>query len=70
MEQEPAWDVVKAVGPDVLWSSLKAGSATGTVGLALGGVAGLFRSITPTLFAVASGVQCFTLGTTFWGVYI
>lgn len=69
MEEEPLRDVIKAVGPDLLLSSVKAGTATGVFGIGLGGVAGLFRSTTPMLFAAASGIQCSTLGTSFWGVY-
>ena len=42
---------------------------TGVCGLGLGSVAGLFRSTTPILFAAASSIQCFTLGTSFWGNY-
>ena len=34
----------------------------------VGGFAGIIRSSTPTLFALASGIQWFTLGTTFWGL--
>jgi hypothetical protein len=33
----------------------------------VGGFAGVIRSNTPTLFALASGIQWFTLGTAFWG---
>ena len=36
-------------------------------GLVVGGFAGVIRSSTPLLFALASGIQWFTLGTTFWG---
>jgi hypothetical protein len=38
-------------------------------GLVVGGFGGVIRSSTPTLFALASGIQWFTLGTTFWGSY-
>jgi hypothetical protein len=39
----------------------------GVSGLLVGGVTGVLRSATPTLFALASGIQWFTLGSTFWG---
>ena len=32
----------------------------------VGGAAGIVRSSTPVLFAAASGIQCFVLGSTFW----
>ena len=37
---------------------------TGTTGLLFGAVSGVLRSTTPTLFALASGIQWFTLGST------
>jgi hypothetical protein len=40
----------------------------GMSGMLVGGFAGVIRSSTPTLFALASGIQWFTLGTTFWGL--
>jgi hypothetical protein len=36
-------------------------------GILVGAFAGVIRSSTPILFALASGIQWFTLGTTFWG---
>lgn len=39
----------------------------GTAGLIVGGAAGVVRSSPPALFAAASGLQCFALGTTYWG---
>lgn len=33
----------------------------------MGGTAGLTRSSTPGLFATASGIQTFALGSTYWG---
>jgi hypothetical protein len=42
----------------------------GMSGLLFGGVAGILKSSTPTLFAIASGIQWFTLGSTYWGQYI
>lgn len=35
----------------------------------VGGFAGLARSSTPVLFALASGIQWFTLTSTFYGEY-
>lgn len=35
--------------------------------MTIGAFAGVIRSSTPALFALASGVQWFTLGGTFWG---
>lgn len=40
----------------------------GASGLLVGGISGLIRSSTPGLFAVASGIQWFALGSTFWGI--
>lgn len=40
---------------------------TGTTGFLLGGTAGIVKSTTPFLFASASGLQSFALGTVFWG---
>jgi len=40
---------------------------TGMSGMTIGAFAGVIRSTTPTLFALASGIQWFALGTTFWG---
>lgn len=49
-----------------LWSR-NTKSLSGCSGLAVGGIVGLARMPTPGLFAVASGFQCFALGSTFWG---
>ncbi|KAF2225890.1 hypothetical protein BDZ85DRAFT_192682, partial [Elsinoe ampelina] len=35
-------------------------------GFTVGSVAGLFRNASPGLFGLASGIQCFGAGTTFW----
>ncbi|KAI4265173.1 MAG: hypothetical protein L6R38_009606 [Xanthoria sp. 2 TBL-2021] len=53
-------------GEPVLISSLKAGALSGASGLVIGGVAGIVRSSTPGLFAIASGLQCAALGTTYY----
>lgn len=39
-------------------------------GLLVGGFAGVIRSNTPFLFALASGIQWSVLGGTFWGLSI
>jgi hypothetical protein len=52
-----------------LYSNRADAASTGTSGLLVGGTAGVLRSTTPTLFALASAVQWFTLGSTFWGKY-
>lgn len=41
--------------------------SAGASGLVIGGVAGIVRSSTPGLFAIASGLQCAALGTTYYG---
>ncbi|OBT46673.1 hypothetical protein VE00_02568 [Pseudogymnoascus sp. WSF 3629] len=51
---------------DVVSPALQVGSLTGVSGLLFGAVGGVLRSTTPTLFALASGLQWFTLGSTFW----
>jgi hypothetical protein len=38
-------------------------------GVLFGGVAGILRSSSPTIFAIVSGIQWFTLGSTYWGTY-
>ncbi|KAL8748767.1 MAG: hypothetical protein Q9199_008071 [Rusavskia elegans] len=53
-------------GEPVLIPSLKAGALSGASGLVIGGVAGIVRSSTPGLFAIASGLQCAALGTTYY----
>lgn len=42
----------------------------GTFGLLSGGAAGILRSTPPLLFSIAAGVQCFSLGTSFWCKWI
>ena len=39
---------------------------TGATGFIVGGTAGIIRSATPLLFATASSIQTFTVGSTFW----
>lgn len=39
----------------------------GSSGLLIGGIGGIFRSPTPGLFAIASGLQCAALGTAYYG---
>ncbi|OBT83948.1 hypothetical protein VE02_06840 [Pseudogymnoascus sp. 03VT05] len=57
----PPLDFMEVVSP-----ALQVGSLTGVSGLLFGAVSGVLRSTTPTLFALASGLQWFTLGSTFW----
>ncbi|KAL8663537.1 MAG: hypothetical protein Q9168_008077 [Polycauliona sp. 1 TL-2023] len=58
------WKKLFPVDP-VLIPSLKAGALSGASGLLIGGVTGIVRSSTPGLFAIASGLQCAALGTTY-----
>lgn len=51
---------------DVLSAALQVGAFAGGAGLVVGGVSGVVRSTTPVLFAAASGIQWFALGSTFW----
>ncbi|KAL8842194.1 MAG: hypothetical protein Q9205_007095 [Flavoplaca limonia] len=59
------WKKLYPVEP-ILIPSLKAGALSGASGLVVGGVAGTIRSSTPGLFAIASGLQCAALGTTYY----
>ncbi|OLN85703.1 hypothetical protein CCHL11_08294 [Colletotrichum chlorophyti] len=45
---------------------LKVGALTGTIGVFSGVAAGIIRDSTPALFAVASGIQWFALGSSYW----
>ncbi|KAH8801563.1 hypothetical protein F5884DRAFT_685119 [Xylogone sp. PMI_703] len=54
--------------PQILWSALQVGTLSGMSGVLVGSFAGVLRSKTPVLFALASGVQWFALGSTFTGV--
>ncbi|KAH0538412.1 hypothetical protein FGG08_005012 [Glutinoglossum americanum] len=49
-----------------IWPALQVGALTGTSGVIVGGVSGLIRSSSPALFAAASGIQWFALGSAFW----
>ncbi|KAE9372353.1 hypothetical protein N431DRAFT_439465 [Stipitochalara longipes BDJ] len=51
---------------EIIWPALQVGGLSGMSGMLVGGFAGVIRSTTPTLFALASGIQWFTLGSTFW----
>ncbi len=44
------------------WTYLRIGAS----GLVAGGAAGILISKHPALFAIAAGIQCFGLGTSFW----
>ncbi|KAK4546432.1 hypothetical protein LTR36_002109 [Oleoguttula mirabilis] len=50
----------------VIESSVKVGAACGCAGFLFGGTSGILKATTPLLFATASGIQTFALGTTFW----
>jgi len=51
---------------EIIWPALQVGGLSGMSGILVGAFAGVIRSNTPILFALASGIQWFTLGTTFW----
>ncbi|RDL39742.1 uncharacterized protein BP5553_04082 [Venustampulla echinocandica] len=51
---------------DIIGPALQLGGLAGMSGVIIGGFAGVVVSNTPMLFALASGVQWFTLGSTFW----
>ncbi|KAG8631026.1 hypothetical protein KVT40_000166 [Elsinoe batatas] len=49
-----------------LKEAVKVGGFAGAAGFTVGSVAGLLRNASPGLFGLASGIQCFGVGTTFW----
>ncbi|KAJ5050460.1 uncharacterized protein L3040_002343 [Drepanopeziza brunnea f. sp. 'multigermtubi'] len=51
---------------EIVSPALRVGGLSGTSGLLFGGFAGVIRSNTPFLFALASGIQWSVLGGTFW----
>ncbi|KAK1996568.1 hypothetical protein LX36DRAFT_580138 [Colletotrichum falcatum] len=51
---------------DLMGPPLKVGAVTGTIGLFSGIAAGIVRDTTPALFALASGIQWFALGSSYW----
>ncbi|KAG7121147.1 hypothetical protein HYQ44_004027 [Verticillium longisporum] len=51
---------------DVVVPSIKVGGLTGAAGVFTGITAGIIRDASPALFGIASGIQWFTLGSTFW----
>ncbi|KAF6832212.1 hypothetical protein CPLU01_06311 [Colletotrichum plurivorum] len=53
--------LVELIGPP-----LKVGALTGSVGLFTGVAAGIVRDSTPALFGLASGIQWFALGSSYW----
>ncbi|WYZ39952.1 hypothetical protein EsH8_IV_000293 [Colletotrichum jinshuiense] len=53
--------LVELMGPP-----LKVGALTGTFGVFSGIAAGIVRDSTPALFALASGIQWFALGSSYW----
>lgn len=50
----------------ILQTIASTNSFLGGAGFLIGGTAGILKATTPGLFATVSGIQCFTLGTTFW----
>ncbi|KAF2258278.1 hypothetical protein CC78DRAFT_572610 [Lojkania enalia] len=52
---------------DVARPALLVGLCAAIPGTAIGAFAGTLRTQTPVIFATASGLQCFAIGTTFWG---
>jgi chorismate mutase len=66
MKQQP-YDPGQVTHPlDVLKQAAGIGGITAVPGTAIGAVSGTLRTQTPVLFAIASGLQCFALGSTFW----
>ncbi|KAL9108416.1 MAG: hypothetical protein Q9187_008295 [Circinaria calcarea] len=51
---------------EIFRSALNIGALTGTSGFLIGGVTGILRSPNPGIFALASSLQWFALGSTFW----
>ncbi|SPO02955.1 uncharacterized protein DNG_05636 [Cephalotrichum gorgonifer] len=51
---------------ELLVPSLKVGAMSGGAGAITGVAAGIIRDVPPALFAIASGIQWFTLGSSFW----
>ncbi|KAF3808540.1 Vegetative incompatibility protein HET-E-1, partial [Colletotrichum gloeosporioides] len=51
---------------DLMGPPLKVGALTGSIGLFSGIAAGIIRDSTPALFAIASGIQWFALGSSYW----
>ncbi|KAK1979703.1 hypothetical protein LZ30DRAFT_725373 [Colletotrichum cereale] len=51
---------------DLMGPPLKVGALTGTIGMFSGIAAGIVRDSTPALFALASGIQWFALGSSYW----
>ncbi|KAK2012334.1 hypothetical protein LZ32DRAFT_605560 [Colletotrichum eremochloae] len=51
---------------DLMGPPLKVGALTGTIGMFSGIAAGIIRDSTPALFALASGIQWFALGSSYW----
>ncbi|KAK2035067.1 hypothetical protein LX32DRAFT_688739 [Colletotrichum zoysiae] len=51
---------------DLMGPPLKVGALTGTIGMFSGIAAGIVRDTTPALFALASGIQWFALGSSYW----
>ncbi|KAF2627460.1 hypothetical protein BU25DRAFT_393439 [Macroventuria anomochaeta] len=64
---KPSHDPGQVTNPlDVIKQAAGIGGLTAIPGTAIGAFSGTLRTQTPVLFAIASGVQCFALGSTFW----
>ncbi|KAM0722145.1 hypothetical protein Q7P37_001586 [Cladosporium fusiforme] len=50
----------------VIEPAVKVGLFSGGAGFLVGGTAGILKGTTPTLFALASSIQCGALGSSFW----
>ncbi|KAH6642133.1 hypothetical protein C7974DRAFT_430670 [Boeremia exigua] len=63
----PSHDPAQLTHPlHVIRDAAGIGGLTAIPGTAIGAVSGTLRSQTPVLFTIASGIQCFALGSTFW----
>ncbi|KAG9660177.1 hypothetical protein KCU95_g551, partial [Aureobasidium melanogenum] len=51
----------------IIGPALKIGALSGAAGFVTGSVAGVIRNSPPLLFGLGSGIQWFSLGTTYWG---
>jgi len=50
----------------IVWPAIQVGGLSGISGLLVGGISGILKSSTPTLFALTSALQWFVLGSSFW----
>ncbi|KAH7139316.1 hypothetical protein B0J11DRAFT_392746, partial [Dendryphion nanum] len=52
---------------DVAQRALQVGGVVAIPGTIVGAISGTLKTRTPILFAIFSGIQCFAIGTTYWG---